>query len=113
MRYDLTRLGPHEFENMAQALAIAVLGNAVSVFGDGPDGGREATFAGRLDYPNPPGDDGRWSGYGVVQAKFRRAPTSTGEDTKWFLQELAKELTRIFRPVSGGDRDRSVPVFAG
>jgi len=41
--YDLTRLGLDEFEHLAQALCVAGLGAKVSVFGDGPDGGREAT----------------------------------------------------------------------
>jgi len=42
--YDPTRLGEREFEHLSQALALAVLGAGVSVFGDGPDGGREASF---------------------------------------------------------------------
>jgi hypothetical protein len=40
--FDLTRLGDREFEHLSQALALQVLGPAVSVFGDGLDGGREA-----------------------------------------------------------------------
>ena len=61
MDYDLTRLGEREFEHLSQALAVRVLGNGVRIFGDGPDGGREATFEGRMRFPEP----GQvWSGYG-------------------------------------------------
>ena len=45
--YDLNRLGEREFEHLTQALALRVLGPGVEVFGDGPDGGREAAFEGR------------------------------------------------------------------
>lgn len=44
--YDLNRLGPREFEHLVQALALKHLGNGVQVFGDGPDGSREAAFDG-------------------------------------------------------------------
>ncbi|MFJ5989286.1 NACHT domain-containing protein [Lentzea sp. NPDC092896] len=92
MRYDLTRLGAQEFEEMSQSLTIAVLGGAVSVFGAGPDGGREATFEGRMRYPQPEPASGPWNGYGILQAKFRRTAGQTGPDTDWFLGEVRKEL---------------------
>lgn len=92
MRYDLNRLGAQEFEEMSQALAIAVLGGAVSVFGAGPDGGREATFEGLMRYPQPEPASGPWNGYGVLQAKFRRIAGQTGPDPEWFLGEVRKEL---------------------
>ncbi|KOV87574.1 NACHT domain-containing NTPase [Nocardia sp. NRRL S-836] len=101
MRYDLTRLGTQEFEEMSQALAIAVLGGAVSVFGSGPDGGREATFEGLMRYPQPEPDTGPWNGYGVLQAKFRRTAAQTGPDTEWFLNEVRKELNGWIKKDSG------------
>src|SRR6202035_461585 len=89
---DLTRLGSQEFEEMSQALAIAVLGGAVSVFGSGPDGGRAAPFEGKMRYPEPVPAGGCWDGYGVLQAKFRRTPIGTDEDTDWFLKQVDEEL---------------------
>lgn len=65
---DLSGLGPQGFERLSQALAVRVLGPGVEVFGEGPDGGREATFRGRLPYPNPIEP---WDGYGVLQAKYK------------------------------------------
>jgi len=46
MTDDLTGLGPQGFERICQALAVRVLGPGIAVFGDGPDGGREASFQG-------------------------------------------------------------------
>lgn len=45
--YDLSRLGNDRFEHMVQALSIGLLGPGVTIFGAGPDGGREATFNGQ------------------------------------------------------------------
>ncbi len=45
--YDLTGLNSRSFEHMIQALALKIVGPGVIVFGDGPDGGREATYQGR------------------------------------------------------------------
>ncbi|GIJ30298.1 hypothetical protein Vqi01_54600 [Micromonospora qiuiae] len=84
MLFDLTPLGPKEFEELSQALAVAVLGGAVSVFGEGRDDGREATFEGRMQYPNPlPPTEAR-DGYGILQAKYhtinvQRRGTSKGQ----------------------------------
>ncbi|MFD1044265.1 NACHT domain-containing protein [Kibdelosporangium lantanae] len=111
MRYDLTRLGAQEFEEMSQALAIAVLGGAVSVFGAGPDGGREATFEGLMRYPQPEPDTGPWNGYGVLQAKFRRTAAVTGPDTDWFLGEVRKELNSWINPRAARVKQGRVPQY--
>jgi len=62
MDYDLTGLGPREFEHLVQALCVPVLGPGVSSFGDGQDGGREATFRGPVEWSKAPGGE-RWEGY--------------------------------------------------
>ncbi len=41
--YNLPGLNPRDFEHLIQALAIKVIAPGVMPFGDGPDGGREAT----------------------------------------------------------------------
>ncbi len=111
MRYDLTRLGEYEFEHLSQSLAIAVLGGAVSVFGDGPDGGREATFEGETRYPDPAPPGGWWNGYGVVQAKFKRQPTRTGVDANWFNDQVQKELKKWVDPDSSRVKRGRVPRY--
>ncbi len=67
--YNLSGLSSRSFEKLIQALAVKVLGAGTIVFGDGPDGGREATFEGRMDYPSQADP---WDGYCVLQAKFRQ-----------------------------------------
>ncbi|MBQ0828544.1 hypothetical protein [Streptomyces tagetis] len=110
MDYDLTRLGPREFEHLTQALAVKILGTGVSVFGDGRDGGREAAFSGRMRFPEPdPG--GPWNGYGVLQAKFRTRPLGTSADTGWFLREVDRELAAWGNPNSSRARHGRLPDY--
>ncbi|KUF13304.1 NACHT domain-containing protein [Streptomyces silvensis] len=103
MDYDLNRLGEREFEHLTQALAIKVLGPGVEAFGDGADGGREATFEGRVDFPDPD-PDGLWEGYGVIQAKFRYRPTDPGSNTTWLKGHLKDEFEKWLDPSSGRGR---------
>jgi len=90
MDYDFSRLSTRSFEQLIQALAVAVIGPGVVVFGDGPDGGREATFDGYVSFPDPADP---WDGYGVVQAKFRQR--GQPKDGDWALAELKKELEKF------------------
>lgn len=92
MDYDFSRLSTRAFEQLIQALAAVVVGPGIVVFGDGPDGGREATFDGRISFPDP---SANWHGYGVVQAKFRQRMGDTGKDGNWALRELEKELKKF------------------
>lgn len=93
MDYDLNRLGEREFEHLTQALAMRVLGPGVEVFGDGPDGGREATFEGRVNFPVPD-PHGPWDGYGVIQAKFHYRPRDAAEGASWLKGQLKDELNK-------------------
>jgi hypothetical protein len=97
--YDLSRLGSREFEHLSQAIAIRVLGPGVMVFGSGPDGGREATFDGPVDYPRPAAE-GPWRGRGVLQAKFKERSTGTTADNKWLVKQIKQELTTWATPES-------------
>jgi hypothetical protein len=106
--YDLTRLGDREFEHLSQALALQVLGPGVSVFGDGPDGGREAAFEGRTRFP----DSGEsWDGYGVVQAKFKQRLAGDGKDAGWLLRQLQAELQTWANPDSNRVRRGRRPRY--
>jgi hypothetical protein len=89
--YDFTGLSTRSFEKMVQALALKTLGSDLVIFGDGPDGGREAAFEGEVALG--PGKT-PWNGYVVLQAKFRQRPEGTKADGDWALTELEKELER-------------------
>ena len=84
----LTGLGPQRFEELSQALALQVLGSSVEIFGDGPDGGREASFENLIHFPNP---EAPWRGYGILQAKFRKRP-ERGKDADWLIEQIMAEL---------------------
>ena len=95
--YDLSKLSSRTFEHLIQAMATYVIGPDVMPFGDGPDGGREATFDGKVNYPN---DASGWDGYGVIQAKFLQLPRSTYSDGQWALDQLKSEMDKYLRPES-------------
>ncbi|MFD6376380.1 NACHT domain-containing protein [Streptomyces albidoflavus] len=110
MDYDLTRLGTREFEHLTQALAKSVLGPGVSVFGDGKDGGREATFRGPVTYPH---EGQQWDGYGVVQAKFRqRSVSATKPDVTWVKDAIRAELAGWAKKDSRRDELPDYILFA-
>ncbi|MGZ4978783.1 MAG: NACHT domain-containing protein [Methylobacter sp.] len=81
---------PDSFEQFIRALSLKVIGPGVTVFGNGPDGGREATFQGKINFPFPPSTT--WEGYGVLQAKFKEKIEDTQKDQKWAKSQLENEL---------------------
>ena len=95
--YDLSRLSNRSFEHLVQALATRVLGPGIVVFGDGPDGGREATFERKLSFPSTVES---WDGYGVVQAKYRQRPADTQQDGTWAVDQLKDEIQKYTDPES-------------
>lgn len=90
MDYDFSRLSTRSFEQLIQAIALASIGPGVSIFGDGPDGAREATFEGSVSFPSL---SEPWSGYGVIQAKFRQKPGV--KDSEWAIAELKADLDKF------------------
>jgi hypothetical protein len=108
MDYDLSRLSWRSFEQLIQGIGAEVLGERLILFGDGPDGGREAMIDGQLPFPESA--DG-WSGETVIQAKFLQRPQGTTEDGAWALQKLREELALYTNPES----ERELPdnlIFA-
>lgn len=88
-RYDLTRMGPHEFQRLAQALLLAEFGSHIRIHGMGPDGGRDASTRSDLSVSptNPP-----WSGFTVFQVKHKEELTRRTADAQWLLKELKTEV---------------------
>lgn len=89
MDYSLASLGHRNFEHVTQALALKVLTPGLSVFGDGPDGGREATWEGSARSLT---DAENWEGYGVVQAKFRIHEQDPASNLTWLKAAITAEL---------------------
>lgn len=109
MTYLFENLGSKEFEHLVQALSLATLGPRVSMFGSGPDGGREATWDGNAVSL---GTLVSWDGYGVVQAKFQEHSTSTDQNLKWAKRVIRNELVEWHRPDSKRERKPDFLLFA-
>lgn len=92
--FPLEELSPRAFEQLVVGLSLKVLGPGVESFGSGPDGGREATFRGRVDWSNTDlKDSGAWNGYTVVQAKQAEHPSQNpGANLKWLKNQVDAEL---------------------
>jgi hypothetical protein len=90
--YSFAGLSTRSFEQLIQAIATKVLGPNTIIFGDGPDGGREATYEGPTSYRV---GDKSWNGYVVVQAKFRQRAESMAKDAAWALAQLSAELKKF------------------
>ena len=109
MDFDLTSLGPSEFEHLIQSLASAELGNGVQAFGDGPDGGREATFDGPVHFPL--GDGEMWNGYGIVQAKHKTHLADVGENLNWTMRSISSELSKWKPNTKNKIQRKKVPKY--
>lgn len=92
-KYNLNSLGHQRFEEMSQSLVQNVIGPGVKVYGMGSDGGREATFTGRADYPS--GKE-NWDGKWIFQSKFHDTlQIGQKEARKILFSELDDELDKI------------------
>ena len=93
---------------MCQALSAYLLGSGIEAFGSGPDGGREATFNGRAQYPSLIDP---WDGFVVLQAKFKERLVGTGTDTTWLRRQVKAELEAWADPGKARVRDGRRPEY--
>ncbi|GBR19646.1 NACHT domain-containing protein [Asaia spathodeae] len=92
MDLDFRTFSPRSFERLAQALAARILGPGLMVFGDGPDGGREAAYDGTVNFPT---SADAWTGYTVMQAKFLQVPKNPAGDADWLAAQLEADLKKF------------------
>lgn len=52
MDYDFYKFTPKEFENLVQSLFQSILEKKSISYGIEPDGARELSYEGRVDFPN-------------------------------------------------------------
>jgi hypothetical protein len=91
--YDLNRLGDFEFERLCQSLLKEIIGSGTITFGDGPDGGREATFSGAAPYPSRVD---RWEGEWIFQVKFHDVGRiGAARARQEVLTDLRSELAKV------------------
>lgn len=109
--YDLTRLGSRAFEQLVVSLCRIEIGLGVQVFGDGPDGGREATFDGTINWSATAlasaEPDERWTGYTVMQSKFMLKPNAKPRDNaEWLQAQIRDEITKWTHAIENDKRTR-------
>lgn len=91
--YPLEELSPRAFEQLTVALASEVIGSGVEAFGAGPDGGREATYDGPIEWSATTGFGvDSWNGYTVIQAKQRDRVYPPQSNIKWLSDRINDEL---------------------
>jgi hypothetical protein len=109
--YDLNRLGSRAFEQMIVALSRLEIGSGVQVFGDGPDGGREATYTGTINWSaTSAGVSDRtdaWTGYVVLQSKFQIKPKpEPHHNAVWLQGEISREIAGWIKAATERTRSR-------
>lgn len=110
MKYDLERLGPFGFQDLASALALKALGAQVQRMGAGRDGGRDMLVTnGQIVWAGNDDAAGEvWGGTTVFQAKHKSTLEGPAKDVAWGWAEIRKELDAW----SALDSDRpDVPDF--
>lgn len=87
---DFSRMNGSSFERLVRALAFEILGPGGTVYSAGPDGGRDYTFDGKIrGYETK-----KWSGYLVLQSKYREGPERLN-DAEWLLAQLKSDWDAI------------------
>lgn len=93
MKYDLQRLGPFGFQDLAAALANKTLGAHVQRMGRGRDGGRDMLTEGVLVWSGDDTTRGElWDGRTVFQVKHKATLEGPQRDQAWAWDEIRKEL---------------------
>lgn len=89
MDYDFSALGSRNFEHLSQAVAAKLVTRRLSVFGDGPDGGREAAdwAAAKSNRPRKP-DFVLF----ITNCKLSPVPSSGKDAADAFMRGKIKEL---------------------
>lgn len=94
-------LSAEAFEQLAVALAASVIGAGMEVYGRGPDGGREATYTGTINWSATTDQaDGLWDGYTVVQAKQCQTLMEPADNLAWLKGQIRDEFTKWMDPKS-------------
>ncbi|SMQ74936.1 hypothetical protein [Agreia sp. VKM Ac-1783] len=107
MDYDFSTLGPTNFEHLAQALVAKTVGASITVFGVGPDGGREASWLGNQLFEKDPE-----GGFGVLQAKYKTISSTPSENLDWLKEQIGDELRDWVKPDSKREQKPDSLLFA-
>lgn len=81
-------------------MALKVLGNGVTGFATGADGGRDGYLKGRAPYPT---ENDAWEGIWFLQSKFHK-PHLSKDPQKWLVNEVKKEIKQFETGASHTDQ---------
>lgn len=111
--YPLESLSDRAFEQLTVALSLEVLGPGVQAFGAGPDGGREATYTGPVNWSATTDmGSGSWNGYVVIQAKQKVfSDADPMKNATWLRGQIKDELDRWEHPDSKRGRLPEYLIF--
>jgi hypothetical protein len=114
--YPLESLSDRAFEQLTVALALKVLGPGVAAFGAGPDGGREATYTGAVNWSATTSITGMgsdsWNGYVVIQAKQKEfCDADPHKNYVWLRRQIKDELDKWTDPDSKRGRFPEYLIF--
>jgi hypothetical protein len=99
VKYDLQRLGPFGFQDLAATLATKTLGAHVQRMGRGRDGGRDMLANGVLVWSGTDANQGEmWDGRTVFQVKHKSTLEGPKKDLAWFWREIETELKAWSKP---------------
>ena len=98
MKYAYEDLSDSQFETLIVLVCQNLLGISVQGFAEGPDGGRDAKFAGTAELH--PSKAAPWVGTTIIQAKHTNGYNRSFSETDFFSDQsastiIAKEVPRI------------------
>jgi hypothetical protein len=89
--FDFEHLDAKNFERMANALCAEYITRGLRPFGSGTDGGREATFEGKMQYS---AGGAPWDGYLVLQCKQKESRGTPKQEAVWAIGQLDAEMKK-------------------
>ena len=94
-----------KFERLVNALGMEHIARGLRIYGSGTDGGREATYEGKMDYPSATAP---WDGYLVVQCKQKQTRGKTPMDeADWAIGQLNTEMAKY----QNAKKKRRIPDY--
>lgn len=106
MKYQYHDLSEIQFENLAIAVCMEILGVAVQGFAPGKDGGRDARFHGKAQMYKSKAD--LWDGLIIIQAKHTNGFNEKFSNNDFFKNQssvIKKEIPKIKALFDAGELD--------
>lgn len=94
LKYRIGTIGWYSFETLVQTLLKGVIGTGVTSFGGTKDGGRDAEFTGRANYPS---QQTQWDGWWIMQVKYADLEQGAPAARRQIKGRFKKEVSGILQ----------------